>query len=146
LGKCLSELKYEKCSCVFKGDSPETEIDAEMYVKLKGFQETLYWILIYTTLDAEPGRKLCRISRCKKCGKMYCEGSGIPEDKSGDSFLAVVYRWFYQEAYNIKREIVSPKSKFNEEFLKLFDDKDKPFVEDWLKLLENQDIMQMYRK
>ena len=143
--KCIAKLGAEMCSCVFKGSCPNAGVDIEMYLKLRKHQETLYWMLSYATLDAEPDRRLCRVCTCKKCGKFYCEGMGIPEDKAGDSFLAALYRWFYQDAYNIQYELVASKSKFNEEFLKLFDDKDKPFVEDWLKLPENQHISQMYR-
>ena len=143
--KCLSTLGCEMCSCVFKGNSPGTEVDIEMYIKLKGYQETLYWMLIYNTLEAEPDRRLCRVSKCKKCGKLYCEGMVLPDDKSGDSFLAAVYQWFYQEASNIMNELVASKSKFDEAFSNLFDDKDKLFVKRWLTLPENQHIFNMYR-
>ena len=143
--KCLSALGCKLCSCTFKEKSPNNDFDIGMYIKLKSYQETLYWMLIYNTLDAESNRRLCRVCKCKKCDKLYCEGIKIPDDKSGDSFLAAVYRWFYQEAYNIKYELAASKSKFDEEFLKLFDDKDKSFVMEWLKLPENQDVSKMYR-
>lgn len=143
--KCLSTLGCELCQCVFKGNSPDTEVDVKMYLKLKGYQETLHWILLYNTIEAEQGRRLCRISQCKKCQKLYCEGVEIPEDKAGDNFLALVYRWLYQEAYNIKYELTASPCKFNEEFLKLFDEKDKPFIAEWLKRPENQSVYKMYR-
>ena len=67
--KCISTHESELCSCVFKENAPDKEFDIEMYFKLRNYQETLYWMLSYTTLDAEPNRRLCRVCTCKKCGK-----------------------------------------------------------------------------
>ena len=132
--RCLSELGCELCTCVFTNG----ELDVNKYAGHMNYLETLYWILNYTSLERESDRCLCRVCKCEKCGNFYCESTYISDEKAGDSFLAEVYRWFYQSAYNFKNEFTVSKSKFNEEFLKLFDDKDKPFVKEWLKRQKNQ--------
>ena len=140
--KCISKLGCELCTCVFEDDTPEKKVDAEKYVKHLDLQKTLYWVFNYTTLEAEPKRHLCRIGTCKKCGKFYCESIAIPDELSGDDVLACVYRLFYQQACIFKYGIVN---RFNGEFLKLFDDKDKFYVAKWLRNPGNQNNLQMYR-
>lgn len=103
------------------------------------------WALKYDTLDA-PGADscLCRYGRCRICGKRLCACTDIPGDKTGDSFLAAVYRWMYQIWYG--HPLPEPFKTFREMFSALFHEADKPFVDEWLKRPENASVSQMYRK
>lgn len=105
------------------------------------------WALKYDTLEA-PGvdSLLCRYGRCRVCGKRLCACTDIPDDKTGDSFLAAVYRRMYQLWYGHGRPLPEPYQNFREMYLALFHEADQAFVSEWLNHPENQDILSMYRK
>lgn len=104
------------------------------------------WLLKYDTLDA-PGADscLCRAGRCRKCGKRLCAGTSIPPDKAGDSFLAAVYRWMYQIWSGMWLTLPEPFKTFQEMFLEVFHEADRPFIAEWLKRPENSDVLMIYR-
>jgi len=137
LKNCCAETEF--CTC------PERESEDPGILLSHMIQHfvVIEWHLHYRTLSSEPGRYLCRVGICSRCGKRFCSGTSLPDDISTDSFLATTYRWFYQMIFAAKGGIAV--SAFRERFLGLFHEVDRPTVSEWLERPENQSLWQMYR-
>lgn len=137
--RCLKALDCELCRCSFPGG----QLDAAAHVSNQSNIDTWHWLLAYTSLEPEPGRRLCRVGKCRSCGKLYCDSLEISADKGVDAFLACVYRLFSLSVYHHRPQL-RPRDVFQEAYLKLFREADRPFVTAWLERPENQSLWQMY--
>ncbi len=139
MSHCEKEKQAEHCcNCL---DRKSTDISVALNHWQTNF-EFQGWRLWYDTL-AQPGEdnRLCKVGRCRVCGKCLCIGITLQPNQSIDSFLAAVYRGMYQLWYAECRQFAD----FREVFTSIFHDEDRPHVLQWLTLPENQSVWQMYR-
>lgn len=88
------------------------------------------WKLTYQTLEG-PGRTLCKIGVCRRCGHQLCVGTHIPDGGNLDLFLTLVYRLFYEKWLRL-HEPMLPGMTIPGMFTALFHEEDRPQVTQWL--------------
>ena len=74
------------CTCV---DWGKDDLAARIHHIICNFEFTGFG-LEYTTLERPEGRRLCRIGRCRDCGKRLCYGDDLPAQSTPDDLLADV--------------------------------------------------------
>lgn len=99
--------------------------------------------LSYTSLAAPHPYRLCLSGVCGKCGRRLCISLEKPGDFSGDDFLAAVYQHLYQ-VFNANFGMRT--KDFRQMFMELFHEQDRPYIQHWLELPENQCMTQMYHR
>jgi len=78
--------KGELCSCVnWQKEDLAVQVNFLMnHFEFAGFE------LEYTTLEPEEGRRLCKIGRCRACGKRLCLGTGLPAQGTVHELLTAI--------------------------------------------------------
>ena len=80
------------CTCV---DWGKDDLAARIHHIICNFEFTGFG-LEYTTLERPEGRRLCRIGRCRVCGKRLCYGDDLPAQGTSDELLSEVFRRAFQ--------------------------------------------------
>ena len=91
--------------------------------------------LEYTTLEPEAGRYLCRIGRCRVCGKRLCYGDELPAQSTPDDLLAEIFRRTFQMWLDSNERLPGGMDCFTGLFLSLFHESDREFVCEWMEQL-----------
>lgn len=128
--KCL-EGKRELCSCeVFKSD----DWLALLSHAIENTRD-MEWEFDYTTLSHPEPRRLCAAGTCRHCGGRLCSSIVLDDNVAGDELLAKAFHQLYQHERNMScKDLLS----FRERFVNMFHQKDRAFVQDWLKRSMNQ--------
>ena len=135
------EHKQSMCSCI---DWKKDDLALQVNHLVNNFDFTGFE-LEYTTLGPEENRRLCKIGRCRVCGKQLCIGTKLPAQDTVDGLLAKIYRWMYQMWNAPRKALPDGILDFRTMFLALFHDEDLELVREWLSRPENQTIHRMYR-
>ncbi len=120
--------KGELCSCVnWKKEDLTVQVNFLMnHFEFTGFE------LEYTTLEPEENRRLCKVGRCRACGKRLCLGTGLPVQATVYDLLAAIYRWMFQMWYGPRERLPEGAECFSDMFLSLFHEPDRTLVSEWL--------------
>jgi len=124
--KC--EHKSELCSCV---NWQKEDLAVQVNFLMNHFEFTRFE-LEYTTLEPEEGRRLCKIGRCRACGKRLCLGTGLPAQGTVHELLTAIYRWMFQMWYGPWERLPEGVECFSDMFLSLFHESDRDLVSEWL--------------
>ena len=124
---CECEHKKSMCQCVnWKKDDLAVQVNHLMnYFEFTGFE------LKYTTLGPEENRRLCKIGRCRICGKRLCLGTKLPDQDSADDLLSEIYRWMFQMWMPCDRQPDGVEC-FTDLFWSVFHEVDRGMVIEWL--------------
>ena len=135
------ERKQSMCGCIdWKKDDLALQVNHLMNnCEFTGIE------LEYTTLNPEENRRLCKVGRCRVCGKRLCTGTRLPAQGTTDGLLVEIYRWIYQMWKMPGEKLPDGAADFRDMFLALFHKEDQELVREWLTRPENQTIHQMYR-
>ena len=87
------------CTCV---DWGKDDLAARIHHIICNFEFTGFG-LEYTTLERPEGRRLCRIGRCRVCGKRLCYGDDLPAQSTPDDLLADIFHRTFQMPPSIFR-------------------------------------------
>lgn len=122
------EHKGSLCQCV---DWKKDDIDVLIHHMVSNFEFTGFE-LEYTTLEPEEGRRLCKVGRCRACGKRLCTGDELPAQATPDDLLAEIFRRAFQ-LWNADSECLPDgAATFTDLFLSLFHEADRDYVGRWL--------------
>lgn len=119
------------CTCV---DWGKDDLAARIHHIICNFEFTGFE-LEYTTLERPEGRRLCRIGRCRACGKRLCYGDDLPAQSTPDDLLADIFRRTFQMWNAGDKNLLAGVDTFTDLFLSLFHEPDREFVGEWLKRL-----------
>lgn len=139
----MRECKHKSslCDCIdWKND--------DLALRLNHFSQNFEFAgfeLEYTSLEAAEERRLCKVGRCRTCGKRLCFDKELPTQDTVDGLLAKIYRWMYQLWKGPGEKLPEGLANFREMFLNLFHEDDQELVREWLSRPENQNVHQMYR-
>ena len=125
------ERKETLCTCV---DWKTGELDERIHHLVCNFELTGF-DLEYTTLEPEAGRYLCRIGRCRVCGKRLCYGDELPAQSTPDDLLAEIFRRTFQMWLDSNERLPGGMDCFTGLFLSLFHESDREFVCEWMEQL-----------
>ncbi len=120
--------KQSLCDCI---DWKKDDLDVELKHIRENFEFTGYE-LEYTTLEPEENRRLCKVGRCRACGKRLCLGTGLPVQATVHDLLAAIYRWMFQMWYGPREQLPEGAECFSDMFLSLFHESDQTLVSEWL--------------
>lgn len=126
----MRECKHRQsmCTCIdWKMDDLTMQVNHLMnYFDFTGFE------LEYTTLEPEENRRLCKIGRCRICGKCLCIGRALPNQVKPDELLTEIYRWMFQMWNPGRNRLLDGTDCFTDMFLSVFHERDREFVSEWL--------------
>lgn len=122
------EHKQPLCDCVdWKTDDLAVRIDHIMRnFEFAGFE------LEYAALETEGNRRLCKIGRCRTCGKRLCIGTRLTAQDTADGLLAEIFRWTLQMWNAADEKLPDGAECFTDMFLSLFHESDREFVREWV--------------
>lgn len=135
------ERKQSLCGCInWKKDDLALQVNHLMNnFEFTGFE------LEYTTLGPEDNRRLCRVGRCRACGKRLCIGTRLPTQDTVDGLLAKICHWTYQMWKGPGEKLPDGMPNLRDMFLALFHEEDRGLVREWLSRPGNPNVHQMYR-
>ncbi len=119
------------CTCV---DWGKDDLAARIHHIICNFEFTGFE-LNYTTLEPEAGRLLCKVGRCRACGKRLCIGEDLPDESTPDDLLADIFRRAFRMWIADSKSLPDGVDTFTDLFLSLFHEPDQEFVGEWLKRL-----------
>lgn len=122
------EHKGSLCRCV---DRKKDDIDVLIHHMVSNFEFTGFEVE-YTTLEPEEGRRLCKVGRCRVCGKRLCTGGDLPGQATADDLLAEIFRQTFQLWDADSERLPDGADTFTDLFLSLFHEPDREFVSGWL--------------
>lgn len=124
---CKCEHKKYMCQCVdWKKDDLAVQVNHLMtHFEFTGFE------LEYTTLEPEENRRLCKIGRCRVCGKRLCLGTKLPAQDTADDLLSEIHRWMFR-MWMPRERLPDNANCFTDMFLSVFHEADRDAVSDWL--------------
>lgn len=116
------------CQCV---DWKTDDMDVLIHHMVSNFEFTGFE-LEYTTLEPEEGRRLCKVGRCRSCGKRLCTGDELPAQATRDGLLTEIFRRAFQLWNADSERLLDGAATFTDLFLSLFHEPDREFVGGWL--------------
>ncbi len=119
------------CTCI---DWGKDDLAVRIHHIICNFEFTGFE-LEYTTLELPEGRRLCRIGRCRACGKRLCCGDDLPAQSTPDDLLADIFRRALRMWNAGDKNLPAGVDTFADLFLSLFHEPDREFVSEWLKRL-----------
>lgn len=131
------EREEPLCTCV---DWETGALDKRIHHLVCNFELTGF-DLEYTTLEPEEGRLLCKIGRCRVCGKRLCYGNELPAQSTPDDLLAEIFRRTFQMWMDSNERLPGGMDCFTSLFLSLFHESDREFVCEWMEHLA-EDVRQ----
>jgi len=123
-----SERKEPLCGCI---NWQQDDLAARIHHIICNFEFTGFH-LEYATLKSVKDVRLCRIGRCRVCGKRLCYGGGLPAQSTPDDLLAEIFRRTFQMWLDSKEHQLGSADCFTDLFLALFHEGDREFVREWL--------------
>lgn len=125
------EREEPLCTCV---DWKTGELDKRIHHLVCNFELTGF-DLEYTTLEPEEGRLLCKIGRCRTCGKRLCFSEELPVQSTPDDLLAEIFRRAFRMWMDSNERLPGGMDCFTDLFLSLFHESDREFVCEWMEHL-----------
>ena len=116
------------CTCV---DWGKDDLAARIHHIICNFEFTGFG-LEYTTLERPEGRRLCRIGRCRVCGKRLCYGADLPAQSTPDDLLADIFHRTFQMWRDAPEHLPAGAECFTDLFVSLFHEADRERVNEWL--------------
>lgn len=116
------------CTCV---DWGKDDLAARIHHIICNFEFTGFE-LEYTTLERPEGRRLCRIGRCRACGKRLCYGDDLPTQSTPDDLLADIFHQTFQMWRDAPEHLPAGAECFTDLFVSLFHEADRERVNEWL--------------
>ena len=92
----------------------------------------------YTSLEAAEERRLCKVGRCRICGKRMCYSGTLPSDVTGNGLLLAVYRKMHQMWNGPRDKIPDSFVDFHGMFFRAFHEADHNTVRKWLLEIKDQ--------
>lgn len=115
------------CTCV---DWGKDDLAARIHHIICNFEFTGFE-LEYTTLERPEGR-LCRIGRCRTCGKRLCYGEDLPAQGTSAELLSDIFRRALQMWDSAHEPLPDGAECFTDLFVSLFHKADQERVNEWL--------------
>ncbi len=122
------ERKDPLCGCI---DWQQDDLAARIHHIICNFEFTGFE-LEYTALKPGEDCRLCRIGRCRVCGKRLCFGDDLPTQSTSDDLLTEIFRRTFREWMDSKERQLDGADCFTDLFLALFHEGDHEFVRKWL--------------
>lgn len=122
------ERKETLCTCV---DWETGDLEKRIHHLVCNFEFTGFE-LEYTTLERPEGCHLCRIGRCRACGKRLCYGDDLPAQGTSDELLSEVFRRVFQMWNAGDKNLPDGAECFTDLFVSLFHEADRERVNKWL--------------
>ncbi len=125
------EHKQSMCHCI---DWEKDDLADKIHHVISNFEFTSFE-LNYTTLEPEKGRLLCKVGRCRICGKRLCIGEDLPDASTPDDLLADIFRRAFRMWNADGACLPDGTDTFTDLFLSLFHKPDREYTGEWLKRL-----------
>ena len=122
------EHKQSLCGCI---DWKKDDLALQVNHLMSNFEFTGFE-LEYTTLEPEENRRLCKIGRCRVCGKQLCIGTRLSAQVTPDTLLTEIYRWVFRTWNAANERLPDGVNCFQDMFSALFHEPDLEFVQEWL--------------
>lgn len=126
----MQECQYKQslCGCIdWKKDDLVLQVNHLMNsFEFMGFE------LEYTTLEPEENRRLCKVGRCRVCGRRLCIGGELSAQGTSDELLADVFRRTLQMWDSAHEPLPEGAECFTDMFVSLFHETDQERVNEWL--------------
>ena len=116
------------CTCI---DWDKADLADKIHHVISNFDFTGFE-LNYTTLEPEKGRLLCKVGRCRICGKRLCYGDDLPAQSTPDDLLADIFRRALQMWDSTHEPLPDGAECFTDLFVSLFHEADRERVNKWL--------------
>ncbi len=123
--------KEPLCGCI---EWKEGNLADKIHHVISNFEFTGFE-LEYTSLEPEKGRLLCKVGRCRTCGKRLCIGEDLPDESTPDDLLADIFRRTFRMWNADGTRLPDGVDTFPNLFLPLFHEPDREYVGEWLKRL-----------
>lgn len=124
------ECRYKQsmCDCF---DWKRDDIAILVNHLMKHFEFTGFE-LEYTSLEQPESCRLCKVGRCRICGKRLCIGAKLPSSGTPDDLLAEIYSWMFRMWSASDERLPAGVNCFRDMFVTLFHESDREFVQEWL--------------
>lgn len=104
---------------------------ANQLIFIAGNIRDVQWELDYATLAEPEEMRLCIVGICGKCGDRLCYGIFLGGEATGDKLIESIYT--YLALFHKLDGLQIDAGRFEDKFLRLFHEQDRPDVEKWLK-------------
>ena len=122
------EHKQSLCGCIdWKRDDIALLVNHLMkYFEFTGFE------LEYASLEQPESCRLCKVGRCRFCGKRLCIGGKLSTQGTSDELLSGVFRRAFQMWNAGDKNLPDGAECFTDLFVSLFHEADRERVNKWL--------------